>query len=54
MISGVVLDSLRLALVMRSRYSGLKPVGSNGVVAGVVVSSSCWVFGCSAFMVWPV
>ena len=54
MISGVVLGaSLRLALVMRSKYSGFSPVGSCGVVAGLARSNSCWLFGNSAGIVWP-
>ena len=53
-ISGVVLDSLRLAFVSRSRYSGFTPVGSNGVCAGFASLNSCWLFGNSAGIVWPV
>ena len=53
MISGVIFEILRLALVIRSRYSGFIPVGSNGVVAGLARSNSCWLFGNSAGIVWP-
>lgn len=52
-ISGAVLDILRLVLVSRSRYSGFTPVGSNGVVAGFARSNSCWLFGNSAGIVSP-
>lgn len=52
-ISEAVLDILRLALVMRSRYSGFIPVGSNGVVAGFASLNSCRLFGNSAGMVRP-
>ena len=52
-VSGVIFEILRLALVMRSKYSGFSPVGSCGVVAGLARSNSCWLFGNSAGIVWP-
>ena len=52
-ISGAVLDILRLALVSRSRYSGFIPVDSNGVSAGLAIVNSCSLFGNSAGIVWP-
>ena len=53
-VSGVIFEILRLALVSRSRYSGFTPVGSNGVSAGLARLNSCWLFGNSAGIVWPV
>ena len=52
-VSGVIFEILRLALVIRSKYSGFSPVGSNGVVAGLARSNSFWLFGNSAGTVWP-